>query len=569
MPSLVYGKIAIHLLTNIPGKKEIVFSRRLFYNPDFKEEDGQLSEYPFLVINRKYNVDTIRKMTLFDKISFFFNENVLLSREDAYTGEILDANKYDNDYIRNNVLVMLETLFPTNYPLANDINNSFDILNGGLMTGLLGASNYGRYSYLQDDGIYTFRKLTWLNDIINHSEYRELVNKYVDLYNFVSINKKYENTFSTPMTKNLNKSNKFNAFYTVLRNLQKTGKSSTNNELQELIDFDETNVPPPIYEFLKKVALKYNMITGDKSNNDANNSPLETSLLDTGISILQNQKNNETMYEIYVLAELFGGELNDDIMSKIGCKLDGEKLGNNYIEITQKKATIRPWDLKRFSSYIDINKMETINHDTASNNPVQDETRYDTLDDTRNRFQQQGVSINDVKAWFYNEINQNEAFLNNMNKVLQPTVDFQMKQLLSIDNIVEYIQKNNSALYNYMATMTVNQNKVANSDFKYKLHELYLAYNSKTELLTKKIEDMKKTYSVTTIDISELQKFQTELYYNNIYVLVSKFLYELEEKKEKERGHMGGRKKKSFTKKRSSKKRLANKWRKRVSRRRR
>jgi hypothetical protein len=508
-------------------------------------------------------------MTLFDKISFFFNENVLLSREDAYTGEILDANKYDNDYIRNNVLVMLETLFPTNYPLANDINNSFDILNGGLMTGLLGASNYGRYSYLQDDGIYTFRKLTWLNDIINHSEYRELVNKYVDLYNFVSINKKYENTFSTQMKENLNKSNKFNAFYTVLRNLQKTGKSSTNNELQELIDFDETNGPPPIYEFLKKVALKYNMITDNKSNNDANNSPIETSLLDTGISILQNQKNNETMYEIYVLAELFGGELNDDIMSKIGCKLDGEKLGNNYIEITQKKATIRPWDLKRFSSYIDINKMETINHDTASNNPVQDETRYDTLDDTRNRFQQQGVSINDVKAWFYNEINKNEEFLNNMNNVLQPTVDFQMKQLLSIDNIVEYIQKNNSALYNYMAKMTVNQNKVANSDFKYKLHELYLAYNSKTELLTKKIEDMKKTSSVTTIDISELQKFQTELYYNNIYVLVSKFLYELEEKKEKERGHMGGRKKKSFTKKRSSKKRLANKWRKRVSRRRR
>jgi hypothetical protein len=560
MPPLVYGKIAIRLLTNIPGKKEIVFSRRLFYNPDFKEEDGQLSEYPFLVLNRKYNVDTIRKMTLFDKISFFFNENVLLSREDAYTGEILDANKYDNDYIRNNVLVMLETLFPTNYPLANDINNSFDILNGGLMTGLLGASNYGKYSYLQDDGIYTFRKLTWLNDIINHSEYRELVNKYVDLYKFVSSNKKYANTFSTPMKENLNKSNKFNAFYTVLRNLQKTGKSSTNNKLQELIDFDETKESPPIYEFLKKVALKYNMITDDKS-------PIETSLLDTGISILQNQKNNETMYEIYVLAELFGGELNDDIMSKIGCKLDGEKLGNNYIEITQKKATIRPWDLKRFSSYIDINKMETINHDTASNNPVQDETRYDTLDDTRNRFQQQGVSINDVKAWFYNEINQNEAFLNNMNNVLQPTVDFQMKQLLSIDNIVEYIQKNNSALYNYMAKMTVNQNKVANSDFKYKLHELYLAYNSKTELLTKKIEDMKKPSSVTTIDISELQKFQTELYYNNIYLLVSRFLYELEYNKPT--GNSGGRKKKSFTKKRSSKKRLANKWRKRVSRRRR
>jgi hypothetical protein len=563
MPSLVYGKIAIHLLTNIPGKKEIVFSRRLFYNPEFKEENGQLSEYPFLVLNRKYNVDTIRNMTLFDKISFFFNENVLLSREDAYTGEILDANNYDNDYIRNNVLVMLETLFPTNYPLANDINNSFDILNGGLMTGLLGASNYGRYSYLQDDGIYTFRKLTWLNDIINHSEYRELVNKYVDLYKFVSSNKKYENTFSTPMKENLNKSNKFNAFYTVLRNLQKTSKSSTNNELQKLIDFDETKESPPIYEFLKKVALKYNMITDDKSNNDANNSSL-----DTGISILQNQKNNETMYEIYVLAELFGGELNDDIMSKIGCKLDGEKLGNNYIEITQKKATIRPWDLKRFSSYIDINKMETINHDTASNNPVQDETRYDTLDDTQNRFQQQGVSINDVKAWFYKEINQNEEFLNKMNNVLQPTVDFQMKQLLSIDNIVEYIQKNNSALYNYMAKMTVNQNKVANSDFKYKLQESYLGYDSKNKSLTTKINDMNRNADKSIpINSTDLQKLNEELYYNNIYLLVSMFLYEFEDNKPM--GNSGGRKKKSFTKKRSSKKRLANKWRKRVSRRRR
>uniref|UniRef100_A0A6C0H377 Uncharacterized protein n=1 Tax=viral metagenome TaxID=1070528 RepID=A0A6C0H377_9ZZZZ len=567
MPSLVYGKIAIHLLTNIPGKKEIVFSRRLFYNPEFKEEDGQLSQYPFLVLNRKYNVDTIRKMTLFDKISFFFNENVLLSREDAYTGEILDANNDDKDSIRNNVLVMLETLFPTNYPVANDINNSFDILNGELMTGLLGASNYGRYSYLQDDGIYTFRKLTWLNDIINHSEYRELVNKYVDLYKFVSGNKKYEDTFSTPMKKNLNKSNQFNAFYTVLRNLQKTSKSSTNNELQKLIDFDETNEAPQIYDFLKKVALKYNinninnMITDDKSNNYGNNS-----LLDTGISILQNQKNNETMYEIYVLAELFGGELNDDIMSKIGCKLEGEILGNKSNELYQKKNTIRNWDLKRFSSYIDINKMETINHDTASNNPVQDETRYDTLDYTRNRFQQQGVSINDVKAWFYKEINQNEEFLNKMNNVLQQTVDFQIKQLLSIDNIVEYIQKNNSSLYNYMAKMTVNQNKVANSDFKYKLYESYLGYDSKNKSLTTKINDMNRNADNSIpINSTDLQKLNEELYYNNIYLLVSRFLYELEDNKPM--GNSGGRKKKSFTKKRSSKKRLANKWRKRVSRR--
>ena len=567
MPSLVYNKIAIRLLTNIPGKKEIVFSRRLFYNPDFKEEDGQLSEYPILVINRKYKVDTIRKMTLFDKISFFFNENVLLSRKDAYDGEILGANNDANkdDCIRTNVLVMLETLFPTYFPAPNDIKNSFDILNGKLTPGLLGASSYGRFSYLQDGGIYTFRKLIWMNDIINHPEYRELIKQYVNLYKKVQTNKKYEHIFTRSFRSNMNKSIEFNNFYKALSNLKEYRKLSTNTELQNLIDYDENGKNPPIYEFLKKVAIKYDMIEGgDTNKGGANNDNDETNNVsyDIGITILKSQ--NEPTCEIYVLAELFGGELNEDKMKKIQCKLEGERLGNEFIEVNQGKAEIRPWDLKRFSSYIDTDKMTTEKTDTADLREDIRESENHPQFIFQQQQQQQGVSINDVKAWFYNEINKNEEFLNNMNNVLQQTVDFQMQELLSIDNIVEYIKKNNSELYNSMDKMTGNQNKVANSGFKYKLQELYLDYNSKTKLLTKKIEDMEKQSSVT--NTSDLQKLKTELYYNNIYLLVSKFLYELEEKKEKERGYTGGRKKKSFTKKRSSKKRLANKWRKRVSR---
>jgi len=119
-----------------------------------------------------------------------------------------------------------------------------------------------------------------------------------------------------------------------------------------------------------------------------------------------------------------------------------------------------------------------------------------------------------------------------------------------------------------MAKMTVNQNKVANSDFKYKLYESYLGYDSKNKSLTTKINDMNRNADNSIpINSTDLQKLNEELYYNNIYLLVSRFLYELEDNKPM--GNSGGRKKKSFTKKRSSKKRLANKWRKRVSRRRR
>lgn len=552
MPSLVYNKIAIRLLTNIPGKKNIVFSRRLFYHPDFKEE-GDLSDYPILVINRKYKVDTIRKMTLFDKISFFFNENVLLSRKDAYDGEFLDAN--NDDCIRTNVLVMLETLFPTYFPAPNDIKNSFDILNGKLTPGLLGASSYGRYSYLQDGGIYTFRKLIWMNDIINHPEYRELIKQYVYLYKKVQTNEKYKNIFTTSFRSNINKSTEFNNFYKALSNLKEYRKFSTNTELQNLIDYDENGKNPPIYEFLKKVAIKYDMIEDGHTNND--NDETKNVSYNTGITILKSQ--NEPTCEIYVLAELFGGELNEDKMKKISCKLEGERLGNEFIEVNQGKAEIRPWDLKRFASYIDIDKMTTEKADTAD---LREDIREPKNEPQFIFQQQQGISINDVKAWFYKEINQNEEFLNNMNKVLQSTEYFQT-QLISIDNIVEYIQKNNSELYNSMVKMTENK---ANSKFKYKLQELYLAYDSNNKLLTKKIEDMERQSFVT--NTSDLQKLKMELYYNKIYALVSNFLYELETKKEKVSEYTGGRKYKRVTKKRASKKRLANKWRKRCSRRR-
>ena len=102
--------------------------------------------------------------------------------------KLLNKGKIGND----NILIMLRLLFPTKYPITGNIFSSFnslilkqsdatlsfsDFLPSFLTTKLIEGT--ALYSYVKIDGkVYTITQAVWLNDIYNHKEYADLIEKF-------------------------------------------------------------------------------------------------------------------------------------------------------------------------------------------------------------------------------------------------------------------------------------------------------------------------------------------------------------------------------------------------------
>jgi hypothetical protein len=194
------NKLAIRFLTNIPKKEEIVFTRKLLFHPDLKSlAEGGLSEHPYLVTNQMYKISALRSMPYVDRVVFFFNETKMLANSDAFLSDFIDETDKNaiRECVRNNVLAMLESLFPTKYPHTNDVKNSFDILKN-VPAELPGNPNRIQYSYLKDGRTYTFRSLIWLNDVLNHPNYQMLIKNYINLDKMVMLK---QNTYMSTESK--------------------------------------------------------------------------------------------------------------------------------------------------------------------------------------------------------------------------------------------------------------------------------------------------------------------------------------------------------------------------------
>ena len=97
--------------------------------------------------------------------------------------------------IDENIIIMLRLLFPTRYPFAGNISSSYntiilkqigfnltmyDFLPPFLRKSLVQGTSL--YSYVKIDGkVYTVLQVVWLNDIYNHKEYADLIDKFKKL----------------------------------------------------------------------------------------------------------------------------------------------------------------------------------------------------------------------------------------------------------------------------------------------------------------------------------------------------------------------------------------------------
>ena len=107
----------------------------------------------------------------------------------------IERAKFQTKNGDENVLTMLRLLFPTKYPIVGNVFSSFnsfilkvsdftmsftDFLPSFLRTKLIEGT--ALYSYVKIDGkVYTVAQAVWLNDIYNHKEYAELIEKFKKL----------------------------------------------------------------------------------------------------------------------------------------------------------------------------------------------------------------------------------------------------------------------------------------------------------------------------------------------------------------------------------------------------
>jgi hypothetical protein len=711
------NKLSIEFLTNIPNKKEIVFTRKLLYHPDLKSlAENQLSQYPYLVTNQMYKISALRSMRYVDRVAFFFNETKMLGNKDAFLLDFIDETDTPaiNECVRNNVLAMLEALFPTKYPHTNDVKNSFDILKNAPAE-LPGNPNVIQYSYLKDGKTYTFRSLIWLNDLLNHPNYKTLMKNYVDLDKMVTkkkntyistetriIDEKIKNTgalagsamdalkkvnkptqqiiglvivatvlkhlceatiissysqfmdvvtldiptilpnwitkenLKKSMDQRLNnlfdgveeafgdannsadppkilklktykkvqslfrdflfdeqtkestanltindrsiqrdikdsiynalkqtlfdksfdsilqeynvfqslyetslKDNKLNAyankypeyrqFIMTLQSLTEPRMSSSNGELQKLLNCETKDTAIELYSLLNQVSGYY--FKGEKTlGSDPEVTKRIMEKINVGITNVAVRNENEPRLKIHVLGDFFGGELNDDKMKVLKCKIEGERLGDQLLALTSNINVPHPWDMNKQPAFLDVDTMkssESASGDNSNKNKAVKQA-FGIQEPPR----KQGnnlpvVSINDINAWFLNEIkkNKNKTYLEKMDKLFaEKNVS---GDLLSIDNLVESIQKKNPELYGRLVDL-VKQQYAYSSDLRRKLNALMLKYNSQVKLLQDDISEQKKKLA----DSKTLDKLGADLVMYQIYEIAAEFLFEVEKKKE-------------------------------------
>ena len=203
--------LVIKIYTNIASKNQIVdFKRSMLVpddSPDEETEKLALDDYPKFTVDIEYPLDILRDLTYNERINFFFNSSKFVEILKPYFNKGVlnddDSNTYHKileKRTRRNIMTMMEVLFPTKFPVINDIQTSHDYLKDTQSTRPFWFNPFQKhyFSYLNiNSNKYTIKKTVWLNDILNHPHYRKIITEYIKFKKWAN-----EQMYSTNKYKN-------------------------------------------------------------------------------------------------------------------------------------------------------------------------------------------------------------------------------------------------------------------------------------------------------------------------------------------------------------------------------
>jgi len=226
-------ELKITLVTNIPGANDYksnknpasdyekgILTFSTLYVPDLKiEEKIRPTKYPYFTFQVKYDEATLSRLDYSSVVKTFFSLEKFIDEFGNYSDIIskfppsdADASELDTYYktrttnINNNVMLMLKYLLPTKFPVINNQFNSYDLFKGvdSMGTFLFNPMKQHNYVYLNlTSGRYTLKKVIWLNDFLNHPDYRkELLSDELNKTKFKIITRSSNHALENYISKN-------------------------------------------------------------------------------------------------------------------------------------------------------------------------------------------------------------------------------------------------------------------------------------------------------------------------------------------------------------------------------
>lgn len=354
------------------------------YLQDQKKFNKTLNTYPYFTYQFEYPRDKLLSLSTRKRIEFFFNLDQFVLFLATYGHEQVNYEINKLQVSNHNVMVMLEILFPTQFPIHNDIKDSHNhYINGnrGISKQMLSMITHpfeSKYSYIKHNGkVYTTRRVIWINDMLNHSIYNKLINLYVT--------RKKQGKDSKSNLKITNEIDN------IIRSIDNKSNSSTtytsiNNNFQEKINNISKN------ELLNKLNEIFisNIKQGHDDNTDNKNKENKIDKLKEIIetSVLLQQTTSKTYYYIELSIDYFQGEINSENKNKFICNFTNNHLGDLFEKMVQTKEIDKykqKWNVDLYKAALYQSDVPVVTK--RSNDMKLEDSKKDVKDDAQGRIQ--------------------------------------------------------------------------------------------------------------------------------------------------------------------------------------
>lgn len=508
--SLNIQKLKITLNTNIPGKKPIEFTKDVLYHPEYNSFTD-IEKYPYITGKQLYPESYLGQLHYDEIVNIFFNrtkfERMLLENKPTNTST-------DTNFVyKTNVMTMLQLLFSTKYFIVNNIHQSLDIItNKDSKKSLFYNPFNTKFSYLKINGTpYTVTKAIWLNDIVNHPKYNELmkavrglVDDYTEKeYSLQSIIQEQQRPFDASV--------KFGDLSytlrnTVLPNYRHPFRESSNKRLQKyIIGAKNKNEDGPTSKS-DDVTNFYTLFDNIYDRYMLNNKDIkiDETLLDVGIDNINiGYSDSYPKKEIFVLLDVIKGEVNDDNKKEVYCPYTNDYLGNLLNNLVYKIHSTKVLDKPR-SIYSMLDKKST---DTQVDTNMKPSTNKISTQNTADK------NSNNAETLFYTQLfnrtdEENRKILNKINPIILPSND-----------IFTFIKDKNNELYTIITKSSstpfrtnTSMNEIDRIISKYKT-EITISneYLNQSNILPDKIQETKKAitlYELYLLILNNIKKYE-------------------------------------------------------------
>jgi len=345
------------------------------YLQDQKKFNKTLNTYPYFTYQFEYPRDKLLSLSMRKRIEFFFNLDQFVLFLATYGSKLDKSEDSRLQVSNNNVMVMLELLFPTQFPIHNDIKDSYNHYikgNRGISNQMLSMITHPfqrKYSYIKHNGnVYTTRTVIWVNDMLNHSIYNKLINLYVTRKKQGQDSKSYINLT--------------NEIDNIIRSIDNKSNSSTsytsiNNDFQNKINKITSN-DDPLLNKLNEIFIS-NIKQYDNTDNNKEN--VET-------SVLLQQTTSKTYYYIELSIDYFQGEINSENKNKFICNFTSNHLGDLFEKMVQTKEIDKykqKWNVDLYKAALYQSDVPVVTK--RSNDMKLEDSKKDVKDETQGRIQ--------------------------------------------------------------------------------------------------------------------------------------------------------------------------------------